>query len=66
MLSEHLIGTPVEIEAQREAPDQMEGYLYLVNSDGHLPVFMSIRKEKIQGWVRYETNGQFIIIVNVN
>jgi len=66
LLSEHLIGTPVEIEAQREAPDQMEGYLYLVNSDGHLPVFMSIRKEKVQGWVRYETNGQFKNIVNVN
>lgn len=66
LLSEHLIGTPVEIEAQRESADQMEGYLYLINSDGHMPVFMSIRKEKIQGWVRYETNGSFKNIVNVN
>ena len=34
--------------AQREAFDQVEGYLYVVNSDGTLPVFMSIRKEKLK------------------
>ena len=66
LLSEHLIGTPLEIEAQREAPDQMESYLYLVNAEGTLPVFMSIRKETLQGWARYETNGLFKSIVNVN
>ena len=37
LLSEHLIGTPLQIEAQRESEDQMEGYLYLINSDGHTP-----------------------------
>jgi len=66
LLSEHIIGTPVAIEAQRESSDQMEGYLYLLNSDGHMPVFMSIRKEKVQGWVRYDTNGDFKNMVNVN
>lgn len=66
LLSEHIIGTPLAIEAQRESADQMEGYLYLLNSDGHMPVFMSIRKEKVQGWVRYDTNGSFKNIVNVN
>ena len=66
LLSEHIIGTTVDIEAQRESADQMEGYLYLINSDGHMPVFMSIRKEKVQGWVRYDTNGTFKNIQNVN
>ena len=66
LLSEHIIGTPLAIEAQRESADQMEGYLYLLNSDGHMPVFMSIRKEKVQGWVRYDTNGTFKNLVNVN
>lgn len=66
LLSEHIIGTPLAIEAQRESSDQMEGYLYLLNSDGHMPVFMSIRKEKVQGWVRYDTNGTFKNLVNVN
>jgi hypothetical protein len=66
LLSEHIIGTPSAIEAQRESADQMEGYLYLLNTDGHMPVFMSIRKEKVQGWVRYDTTGNFKNIVNVN
>ena len=66
LLSEHIIGTPLDIEAQRESSDQMEGYLYLVNSEGKMPVFMSIRKEKVQGWVLYETNGTFKNITNVN
>lgn len=66
LLSEHIIGTPIAIEAQRESSDQMEGYLYLLNSDGHMPVFMSIRKEKVQGWVRYDTTGNFKNITNVN
>ena len=52
--------------AQRESSDQVEGYLYAVNSDGHMPVFMSIRKEKLQGWTRYETNGNFKNVVNSN
>jgi hypothetical protein len=66
LLSEHIIGTPIAIEAQRESADQMEGYLYLLNSDGFMPVFMSIRKEKVQGWVRYDTDGLFKNMSNVN
>ncbi|HAW80214.1 MAG TPA: hypothetical protein DCX27_11215 [Balneola sp.] len=66
ILSQHLIGTPVDIVAQREASDQVESYLYSINSDGNIAVFTSIRKEKLQGWSLYETQGSFKNIVNVN
>lgn len=66
LLSQDLINNPVDMASQRESTDQVEGYLYVVNSDGTLPVFMSIRKEKLQGWFRYETTGSFKNIVNVN
>lgn len=66
ILSQDLITEPVDMAAQREAFDQVEGYLYIVNDDGTLPIFMSIRKEKLQGWARYETEGLFKNIVNVN
>ena len=66
ILSPHILGVPVDMVAQRESSDQVEGYLYAVNSDGHMPVFMSIRKEKLQGWTRYETNGNFKNVVNAN
>jgi hypothetical protein len=66
LLSQHLIGTPTDMETQAESSDQIESYTYLVNSDGHMPVFMSIRKEKLNGWVQYQTNGSFKNISNVN
>jgi len=66
LLSQHLIGTPLDMETQAESADQIESYMYLVNSDGHMPVFMSIRKEKLNGWVQYQTTGSFKNISNVN
>tara|TARA_R100000654_G_scaffold5022_5_gene14486 strand:- start:7827 stop:9758 length:1932 start_codon:yes stop_codon:yes gene_type:complete len=66
ILSQHLIGTPTDIESQREASDQVESYLYLVNAQGKMPVFMSIRKERLQGWGEYSTVGSFKNVVNVN
>ena len=66
LLSQHLIGTPSDMETQAESFDQIESYMYLVNSAGHMPVFMSIRKEKLNGWVQYQTTGSFKNISNVN
>jgi hypothetical protein len=64
LLSQHLIGSPSQMEAQREASDQVEAYLYLVNDAGKMPVFMSIRKEQLQGWAEYSTQGSFKNVVN--
>lgn len=66
LLSQHLIGSPTDMVAQREAPDQVEAYLYTVNSDGKMPVMVSIRKEQLQGWAEYSTSGSFKNVVNVN
>ncbi len=66
LLSSHLIGTPTQLVSQREATDQVEAYLYLVNSEGKMPVFMSIRKEQLQGWGEYSTVGNFKNAVVVN
>ena len=66
LLSPHIIGVPSQMISQREAQDQVEAYLYLVNSDGKMPVFMSIRKEQLQGWCEWSTQGNFKNLVNVN
>ena len=66
LLSPHIIGIPSEMVSQREAQDQVEAYLYLVNTDGKMPVFMSIRKEQLQGWCEWSTQGSFKNLVNVN
>jgi len=66
LLSQHLIGSPIDMVAQREASDQVEAYLYTVNSAGKMPVMVSIRKEQLQGWAEYSTQGSFKNVVNVN
>lgn len=66
LLSPHLIGTPTQMVSQREASDQVEAYLYLVNEAGKMPVFMSIRKEQLQGWAEWSTQGKFKNAVVVN
>ena len=66
ILSQHLMTGPNALESQREAADQVESYLYTLNDDGTMPVFVSIRKEKLQGWSQYSTTGGFKNIVNVN
>lgn len=66
LLSQHLIGSPTDMVSQREASDQVEAYLYTVNSAGKMPVMVSIRKEQLQGWAEYTTSGNFKNVVNVN
>ena len=66
ILAGHLVGTPADLEVQREASDQVESYLYAINDTGDMPVFVSIRKEKLQGWCKYTTDGSFKNVVNVN
>lgn len=66
LLSPHLIGTPTQMISQREASDQVEAYLYLINEEGKMPVFMSIRKEQLQGWAEWSTVGKFKNAVVVN
>ena len=66
LLAQHMTGVPVDMETQTESSDQIEGYMYLINSDGHMAVFMSIRKESLNGWTEYQTNGSFKNISNVN
>ena len=66
LLSQHMIGSPTDMVSQREAADQVEAYLYTVNSAGKMPVMVSIRKEQLQGWSEYSTDGEFKNVVNVN
>lgn len=66
LLSQEMIGTIVDMSAQREASDQAEAYLYTVNSDGKMAVMVSIRKEQVQGWMQYTTDGLFKGVATVN
>lgn len=74
ILSPELVGTPQKLCGQDDSENHVESYLYSVdqsgtsdkNRVGNLGVFMSIRKEKLNGWSKYETRGEIKNIVNVN
>ncbi len=58
-VSEHLISAPVEIAATYGDTGRVESYLMLVNGDGALLVFHSVRQEKMAAWTKWTTSGTF-------
>ena len=74
ILSQELVGTPVRLCPQDDSENHVESYLYAVdtsgtsdkNKVGDVAVFMSIRKEKLNGWSKYKTRGEIKNVVNVN
>lgn len=59
MLAEHLIKQPVAMTVLRGNAARPEVYAVLVNSDGTLSIFHSLRQEKIAAFVPWETAGIF-------
>lgn len=59
-LASHLISAPTEIAAFYGGESVLdESYLLLVNGNGNLSVFHSVRSEKMAAWVPWTTAGTF-------
>lgn len=57
LLSSHLIRTPVDVTVLRSTGKD-EGELYfVVNADGSLPVYQSLRNQNVQAWMSWHTAG---------
>ncbi len=54
-LAQELINTPVDMAAQLEDTDQPEQFAYVVNTDGTMAVFFSLRNENIAAWTGWNT-----------
>ena len=65
LLAHHLIGTPVSTAISLGNDDRPESYLFVLNSDGAIAVYHSLRDEKKQGWALWTTDGQFLSIVSI-
>jgi hypothetical protein len=59
LLAEHLIKGPVSMTVLRGNARRPEIYAVLVNSDGELSLFHSLRQEKIAAFVPWRTAGRF-------
>tara|TARA_B100001248_G_scaffold242025_1_gene209227 strand:+ start:5777 stop:8014 length:2238 start_codon:yes stop_codon:yes gene_type:complete len=59
VLSSHLITTPWQQAVSKGAMNKPESFAFYVGSDGDLTVFYSMRADKRQGWMRWNTTGSF-------
>lgn len=57
LLSSHLILSPKQMGVLYGGPSRPEQYALLVNDDGSLAVFHSVRSEDIAGWVPWASPG---------
>jgi len=57
LLAPHLINNPVAMAAQTGDIDNEGNYLYIVNEDGTVAVFITNRAESVTAWTRFTTDG---------
>ena len=58
-LAPHLISTPVDMAFRTATSVDEADYLYVVNSDGTLAVFNTLRDERVNAWSLLTTAGDF-------
>ena len=59
ILAEHIINEVQDLDMVRGSSISVSNLLYLVNIDGTVAVFNTMRKENIAGWTRWTTQGKF-------
>ncbi len=59
LLAPHLIMSPVDMDVLYGSEDQPEQYAYIVNSDGTMAQFHSIRDEAVAGFALWDTQGLY-------
>lgn len=57
LLASHLISAPVDMDARRGTATDDANYVYLVNNDGTVAVFNTLRHQEIGGWTKWSTTG---------
>ena len=65
-LAPHLIIDPVQMTSIKGALNRSESYAFLVNSDGTLAVFYSVRGDQKAGWALWNTQGTWHSICAVH
>ncbi len=57
LLASHLLNSPVDMDALRGSAKTDANYVYVINSDGTVAVFNSLRAQEVGGWTQWTTNG---------
>ena len=65
LLAPHITNAPVAMASQTGDIDNEGNYLYVVNGDGTLGVFITNRAEKVMAWTKYTTAGDILDVAVV-
>ena len=65
-LAPHLILDPVQMTSIKGALNRSESYAFLVNNDGTIAVFYSVRGDQKAGWTLWDTEGTWHSICAVH
>jgi len=64
-LAPHLIKNPVQQTTIKGALNRSESYVFLLNNDGTIAVFYSIRGDQKAGWTLWDTTGKWHSVCSV-
>ena len=65
LLAPHITNAPVAMASQTGDVDNEGNYLYVVNGDGSMGVFITNRAEKVMAWTKYTTAGDIMDVAVV-
>jgi hypothetical protein len=58
-LAYDIINSPVDMTVVRGTGDDISNFVMLVNNDGSMAIFNTLRIEEVAGWTRWDTQGNF-------
>lgn len=66
LLSGHLLQTPKQIVSVLAGAEQPHNFAFVLNADGTLAQFQSVRAEEVAGWALWETQGTILSAASVD
>jgi hypothetical protein len=65
LLAPHVVSSPVAMASQTGDVENEGNYLFVVNADGSMAVFITNRAEKVMAWTKYTTAGDIMDVAVV-
>jgi hypothetical protein len=66
LLAPTLIDNPVDMAVSVGTSNEDANYVYIVNSDGTISVFNTLRSQNVAGWSRWITDGEILSIARIS
>ena len=57
ILASHLLNTPLDMDVSRGTSKDSANYIYIVNADGTVAVYNTLRGHEVSGWTQWVTDG---------